>query len=194
MNNEQKTQNRTKSISNICTGAFSLLLFVGIAACAICDMAISHTLTWSLYPISSIIFAWLVFIPIIRFSEKGICGSLIACSIFIAPYLYILNKLIGTSDLFLPISIRMAFIGVVYLWLVFILFKTLKARKLLATAISLLLAIPVDILIFFTLSKMISETFDVWHIVSFFIMILTASAFFILDFIAKKKRIEGKES
>lgn len=134
MNNEQKTQNRTKSIPNICTGAFSLLLLVGIAVCAICDMAISHTFTWSLYPISSIIFAWLVFIPIIRFREKGICGSLIACSIFIAPYLYILNKLIGTSNLFLPISIRMAFIGVVYLWLVFILFKTLKARKLLATA------------------------------------------------------------
>lgn len=119
---------------------------------------------------------------------------MIACSIFIAPYLYILNKLIETSNLFLPISIRMAFIGVVYLWIVFILFKTLKARKLLATAISLLLAIPVDILIFSILSKIISETLDVWHIVGFFIMILTASAFFILDFIAKKKRIEGKES
>lgn len=194
MNNKQKTSNGTKSIQNICTGAFSLLLLVSIAVCAICDMAISHSFTWSLYPISSIIFAWLVFTPIIRFSEKGICGSLISCSIFIVPFLYVLNKLIGNSNLFFPISIRISFIGVVYLWIIFILFKILKARKFLATVISLLLAIPGDILIYFTISKMTSETFDVWNIVTFFIIILTASAFFILDFIAKKKRVEGKDS
>lgn len=192
MTNEPKTPNRTKSIRNICTGAFSLLLLVGMAVCAICDMAISHSFTWSLYPISSIVFAWLVFTPVIRYGKKGICGSLLACSIFIVPFLYILNDLIGNSNLFLPISIRMSIIGVVYLWIIFILFNKLKARKFLAAAISLLLAIPVDILIYFTLSKMIAETFNVWNIVTYVIMILTAGAFFILDFIAKKKQAEGR--
>lgn len=187
MTNERKTKNRTKSIQNICTRAFSLLLFVGIAVCAICDMAISHSLTWSLYPISSIIFAWLVFAPIIRYWGKGICGSLTTCSIFIVPFLYILDKLIGNSSLFLPIGIRMSVIGVVYLWILFLLFKRLKERKFLAAAISLLLVIPVDILIYLTLSKMISSTFNVWHIAGFFIIILTACAFFILDFTAKRK-------
>lgn len=75
MNNEQKVQNRIKSIQTVCACAFTLLLIVGIAVCAICDMAISHTFTWSLYPISSIIFAWLVLIPMIRFGEKSFTGQ-----------------------------------------------------------------------------------------------------------------------
>lgn len=70
MSNEQTIQKRTVFTNKIYAGVFSLLLIVGIAACAICDVAISHAFTWSLYPISSIIFAWLVFIPIIRFGKK----------------------------------------------------------------------------------------------------------------------------
>lgn len=193
MNHNKITKSKTNSIQNIRTGVFSLLLFIGIAVCVICDMAISHSFTWSLYPISAIIFAWVVFIPIIRYGRKGICGALVVCSIFIVPYLYVMNKLIGNSNLFLPLSIRMALIGVVYLWLVFILFKILKARKLLAAAISLLLAIPVYILISFTLSEMNLETLDVWNIVNVVILILAAGAFFALNSIAAKKRSAGRD-
>lgn len=188
MKNEQTIQNRAKSIHNIYTGAFSILLFVGIAVCVICDLAISHTFTWSLYPINAIIFLWLVFIPIIRFGKKGIRSSFIAFSIFIIPFLYALNSIIKVSDLFLPISISMAFIGVVYLWSIYILFTKLKTRKLLATAITFLLLIPIDVLITFSLSKTISESLNVWDIIGFFIVTIIAIVFFIIDFSTQKKQ------
>ena len=102
MNQEQAqaSQDRSRSMHNIFTGAFSLLLFIGIAVCAICDTAISRSFTWSLYPISAIVFTWLVFIPMIKFGKKGVCGSLLMCSIFIVPFLYVLHRLIRVSDLF----------------------------------------------------------------------------------------------
>lgn len=73
MNQEQVqvSQDRSRSTHNIFTGVFSLLLFIGIAVCAICDTAISRSFTWSLYPISAIVFTWLVFIPMIKFGKKG---------------------------------------------------------------------------------------------------------------------------
>lgn len=190
MNNRQAVQHNTNSIQNICAGAFSLLLLVSIAVCAICDMAISHTLTWALYPISSIIFAWAVFIPIIKFGKKGIFGSLIACSVFIVPFLYVLDKLIKASNLFLPIGISMAFIGILYLWIVFILFKKLQTRKLLAAAIMLLLAIPADALITFTLSAMVSNSvIDIWDILGFSIAVTASIVLFSLDFTIQKKHL-----
>ena len=72
MNQEQAqvSQDRSRSMHNIFTGAFSLLLFIGIAVCAICDTAISRSFTWSLYPISAIVFTWLVFIPMIKFGKS----------------------------------------------------------------------------------------------------------------------------
>ena len=45
---------------------FSSLLFVGLLVCIICDFAISNQFTWSRITTSSIAFAWLVFIPIIK--------------------------------------------------------------------------------------------------------------------------------
>ncbi len=40
---------------------YSTALFIAIAVCLICDLAISGVLTWSLIPLSSIAFAWVDF-------------------------------------------------------------------------------------------------------------------------------------
>ena len=42
---------------------FSVILLTGIMVCIICNIAISGNLTWSLIPVSSIVFAWLIFFP-----------------------------------------------------------------------------------------------------------------------------------
>jgi len=184
---DKAAANKVKSIYNIFAIVFSLLLLTGIIVCAICDLAISGNFTWSLFPISSIIFAWPVLFPVMKFGKKGICGAMIAFSILIVPFLYVLNCLIETSGLILPIGIRMAVISVVFLWVVFALFKILKSRKLFASAISLLIAIPVCLLINFNLSQFISEPLiDDWDILTFFIVIIAASVLFI---IAWRKRV-----
>lgn len=188
MNFEQTIQSKFKDMKKILAGVFSMLLLIGIAVCGICDLAITHTFTWSLYPISSIVFAWLVFIPAIRFGKKGICGSLISCSVFIAPFLYVLNKLINTSSLFLPVSLSMAAVGVAFLWITFILFKILRARKLLAAALTILLLIPANVLISFVLSKLTSEVLvDMWDIMDFSIAVIAAVLLIIADLLVQKR-------
>lgn len=165
---------------------FSITLFIGMIVCAICDIAISGDLTWSLIPISSIIFTWVVSLPFIILGKKGILGSLISVSIFIIPFLYILSELVRGKAVF-SIGAVIAIISVVFLWLIFITFRRLRLRKLAATGITFLISIPYMLTINIILSRMISEPiFDIWDILSVFILMIFAFTFFVCDY-AKSK-------
>lgn len=165
---------------------FSTMLFIGFIVCAICDIATSGKLTWSMIPMSSIIFAWIVSFPVMILGKKGFLGGLIAISIFTIPYLYILSDLINVKAVF-SIGAIMSLISIVYLWILFGIVNRLKMRKLFALGIIFLSLIPFMILVNIALSKFISEPIiDVWDILSIFIMLIVAFAFFVCDY-AKNK-------
>lgn len=173
---------KTNSIQNIFAAGFSIMLLLGIIVCAICDVAIFDTFTWSLIPISSIVFTWLSFFPVIKYGKKGIVGSLVALSFFTVPFLYMLSSLIENNDLILPIGIRMTAISIAYLWIAFALFYRLKSQKLLAAATSLLLFIPVHLLINYTLSKIIAEPLiDLWDLLAFAIIAVAVAILFMIN-------------
>ena len=49
---EKSVKRKMVSFQNILTISFSMFLLTGVIVCSICDVAISGTFTWSLYPIS----------------------------------------------------------------------------------------------------------------------------------------------
>lgn len=161
---------------------FSTALAIGVVVCAICDVAISGAFTWSLIPISSIIFAWVVCFPVIILGKRGIAGSLAALSIFIFPYLYILGELVKVREVF-SIGVAVSVISLVYLWLVFAVFRRLRARRMRALGIAFLVTIPFMLAINVALSGMIGEpVVDVWDILSAFILLTAAFSVFIWDY------------
>jgi len=181
---------KAKSIQNICAAVFSIVLLLGIITCAICDLAITGGFTWSLVPISAILFAWFSFIPVIKYGTKGTVISLIALSICIVPFLLVLNSVVDGDGLLLSIGIRMSAISIAYLWSVFAIFKILKSKKLIASAVSLLLAIPCSLLINFVLSKIISTAlFDVWDATAIAIIVVLTIILFFIDFTARKRKM-----
>lgn len=185
---DKTTKKRVKSLQNVCAFVFSVLFIIGIVVCIICDIAISGALTWSLIAISSIVFSWFMIFPIIKYAEKGIAGSLAALSILIIPYLYVLNKLIETNGMIFTIGIRMSVISIVFLWIIFAVFKILKERKIFAAAISVLILIPVQVLINVTLSKIFSEPLiDVWDVLDILIIMIVAIVLFAFDYMKRKK-------
>jgi len=185
----------TETILNISAAIFSGLLLLGILACTIVDIAIAGTFTWSLIPISSSVFAWLLFFPIFKFRLKGIIFSLIIFSVLVIPFLFILNNLVDSGGFLIPIGIRVSIVGSAYLWIVFVIFKILRKRMLMASAFSLLLGIPLSLLINFILSNFINATiFDVWDAMSFSIVIILTVFLFTMDyFLQKRKRTKSRE-
>lgn len=192
---DKAVKRKTNSIQNICAIIFSIIILISILICIICDVTISGTFTWSLIPISSIVFSWAIIFPIIKYGKKGVVRSLIVLSILILPFLYVLNSIIETNDLIFLIGIRMYIISIIYIWIIFGLFKFLRLRKLTICAISLLFIIPTYVLINFMLSKIINEPLiDIWDILVLIIVILIVAILIVIDFItAKKQNLTIKE-
>ncbi len=167
---------------------FSVILLTGIMVCIICNIAISGNLTWSLIPVSSIVFAWLIFFPGIVLGKNKIIASLISLSIFILPYLFLLGNLIKTKEIF-SVGAVMAVPSIIFLWIIIAIFNYIgKTRKLLALGIIFLLAIPFMFIINIILYKMIAEpVFDIWDILSIFILSILAFISFICGY-ARKRR------
>ena len=179
--------NRIKLAQNISSVAFTSLCFIGVLVCIICDRAIFGVLTWSLIAVSSIVFGWLVLIPVVRLWEKGIWWSLAALSVFIFPYIGMLDRLIPETILF-SVAVWAAPAGIVYLWTVYGLF-TLLNRKWLAAGITAVLAFPVMLLLNWVLTGLLGTAFlDSWDWLTFLTIGAAAVVFFGLDFRSWKKR------
>lgn len=186
---DRAVKSKARTLQSVCALAFSFLLLAGIVVCVICDLAFSGGFTWSLFPISSIVFGWLVVFPVLKFGVKGIWGSLLAVSVFILPFLLVLDRLIPSDGLILSIGIWTSAISLVFLWIVFALFQFLRTRKWVAAAVSLLLGIPLCLCINGSLSAMIAAPLvDVWDGMTFAILIAGAIVFFFADRVARKRK------
>ena len=166
---------------------YSTALFIAIAVCLICDLAISGVLTWSLIPLSSIAFAWVVTLPGILLGKKGMVMSLTSLSVFVIPYLYLLSLLVKTHTVF-TIGTATAIPGLIFLWLVFLIFNHVgKARKSMACCLSFLAAVPIVFIINLILSNMIGEPIlDAWDVLTVFLLLLSAFISFAADHHPKK--------
>ena len=187
-NYEQKTDKNNITKNMVIPILFSATLLTGIMVCIICNIAISGNLTWSLIPVSSIIFAWLIFFPGIVLRKNKIIASLISLSIFIIPYLFLLGNLIKTKEVF-SVGAVIAVPSIIFLWIIIAIFNYIgKTRKLLALGIIFLLAIPFMFIINIILSKMIAEpVLDIWDILSGFILLILAFISFICGYARKRK-------
>jgi len=183
--NKKKYYNYNHIISIIC----SILFITAILVCTICDVAINKRFTWSLYPISSIVFTWLVTFPTITFGKKGILYSLIILSISIFPFLLILNILIDkTIPVFLIGSI-MSVISLVLIWAMYFIFKYLHNKLYLAFAIATASLIPTYFIIEIALHFLINEPLiDIWDILSLSILVIISVVLFVVDYFRRKAK------
>lgn len=184
---EKSENKKIISFKNILALSITIILLLGIVVCSVCDLAITGNFTWSLYPISSIVFAWFIIIPPIKFGAKGLAYALTAFSVLIIPFLYLLSVIVNWENLIMPIGVRMSVVSIAYLWIVYLIFRWLKTRKIMALAFSLLLLIPLCLVINLSLSLFISEPLiDLWDIISFGIIFVISTVLFIVDHIKIK--------
>lgn len=177
---DRSVKTKFKNILSVIHATVSLLFLTAVITCIICNYAVSGSLTWAWYPISSILFSWLILLPIMILDKKGICISLAVFSILTIPFLYILEKIIGTADLIMPIGVKSSIIGIIYLWIVFLLFNKAKIRKYISVALALLLSIPVTAMINSVVDSCIGGSGpDIWDMLVYCILTsLTITVFF----------------
>ena len=178
---------RTGRMNKLMSVLFSIALLIGIMVCLICDIAISGRLTWSLIPVSSLGFAWVIVFPGMILGRRGVVASFVSLSVFILPYLLLLSLLLEVKEVF-SIGAVMAVISIVFLWIVVGIFCLVgKAKKRVALGITFLMAIPFQFVINFSLSKRIGEpVFDIWDTLSIFLLLIFAFVSFLWDYDKKE--------
>ena len=189
------TKSKARMAQDIAAGAFSITLLLGIFVVCIVNAATAGALTWGLIPISACIFTWLVTFPVVKSGGRGVIGSLVAASLLIVPFLYVLdlviNRLMVDIAPIFSMGVRIAPLGVVFCWVAFLLFKKRKTRRLRAAAILVLLASPLT----FFINIIIADTldlprFDIWTVLNVMTPVVAAAILIIIDLLIQKK--DGK--
>lgn len=179
---DRAVQTKTKSVRRVLGLVLTALLLTGMAVCVICDLAISGGLGWSLIPVASCAFGWLVLFPVIRFDKRGLQIGAINLSVAVFVYLAVLELLIGTGGWIVRLGFPVAALSVGFLWLAAGLFRWLNRRKLLAAAITLLLTCPFWLVLNAVIVSLVGgPSVDSWDILGMLVVLLGAIGFAIAD-------------
>ncbi len=182
-NNENALSTR-KILAIVLSGCFA----IGMLACTICNLAIEGTMTWALIPISALIFAWGILFPTVLLGKGGIRLSLIALTVEIIPFLFVLNYILHVKEI-ISVGVAPAIVGVGYLWLVQLIWSRLKKRKNFAIGVCILILVPAQLAINLIVTIAIAQnSLDVWDGVGDFIMVGIAVVFFVLDYCERKRK------
>lgn len=179
---KRKNENSIK-VNVIIADIITILFLTGIFTCIICDLRTAGGITWSMITTSSILFTWMIVIPLIIATKRRILKSLVSLSILIIPFLYVLSVIIKVKAIF-SIGAAMTVVGILYLWSLWGIHYKFSARtnKMLATGLSILLAIPFNIIANVILAIMLAEPmFDMWDGLAAFLLLITGIPFIVYD-------------
>ena len=116
---------------------FTLLCIVAVCTCLIVNYAIDQRISWAVYPIVSVPVGWLLFIPLIhRKYTLAVC----ILTLISIPFLYLLDKASGTSDWFCGLGFPLAIMGIVTIWLIYLLYRFLKISQWYKAAITVFIS------------------------------------------------------
>lgn len=155
---------------------------VAALVCMICDLVMSGTYTWSLPVYPSLGLGWLVCTPLLLARRHPAHWSLAALTAAVLPYLCVMGWLLR-APLMIRISLWVAPMALVYLWLVYALCLRLGGRNWLIAGWSLLLAAPLGAGINFVLDRYLTASgyHEVW------IALLLAAACFTVDYVLRRR-------
>ena len=148
----------------------TLLCLTAVMVCAICDYAITKTLTWSLIVLLSLMAGWLISAPFFLAERKAIKKSLAVISIITIPFLAGLSAVLELP-LILSMGSSIAGLSIAAAWGIYGIFVKYQKRIFLAFALSLLIVIPLacgitHITAYFIESVSMDFVSDLFHIIT----------------------------
>ena len=182
------TKSRIKDIRAALIVAISALSFLGIIICMICDFAITGRLTWSLFPVSSLVYFWLITVPAIVCVKREIFCSLVLVSFLTIPFLFALEKIIGINGLIMPLAIPIFVTSIFYLWVAYLMIGRTKWPKYISVATTFFVGLPIALGINFIISNRTGEPIiDIWDILAYVILFILSVLIFGVGYIRNKR-------
>ncbi len=177
------------SFSDLTMWINSICVFVAVFICIICNMAFTNTSGWLVYPICSLIFGWLVLMPILYYKKRGIKTSFAIITALVMPFLLVIDQFDGGVHWFLPIGVPVSATGIVFMWILYGLLIKLRNIRFTVPAIIFLiglLCICIDMIVKHALGDAgFPWSYLVASITSFLAIVIS-----IFGFVMKKRSLQ----
>ncbi|XJS10429.1 hypothetical protein ACF3NG_09875 [Aerococcaceae bacterium WGS1372] len=107
-------------------GAITAVFIFVIIACIALDLLSIGRISWSAITGVTIVFAWGLILPLFFRWASAIMGTLVAFSVLILPYLFILDRVIGADSLLTNVAVPITGVTIVYLWALYFMYTRLN--------------------------------------------------------------------
>jgi len=89
------------------------------------DFLLNGRITWSLYPVYSVFFTWLICIAPLLYKYRGFPTLAVSLGVFstlLLPYLWLMDLVWTQTRWFMPIALPISLAAIVFLWLGYLAF------------------------------------------------------------------------
>lgn len=164
-----------------------VLAFVSLAFLLI-DFISANSITWSGIASVSMLFAWGIILPLFFRLTTPVMSSLIAFSILIIPYLFLLNMVIQVNNILVNVAIPITALALLYLWAIYFVYQQLHLALFHFLAVCAFGLVPVVILVNLVISREFNvPLFTIWNIIGLIILIGVGVG---LIYLVRKRKIE----
>ncbi|MDO5844139.1 MAG: DUF6320 domain-containing protein [Methanocorpusculum sp.] len=101
----------------------SILVIIAVFVCIVCNFAVNNSMTWMVYPVTSILFGWIVIMPVLYYKKDGVKYSLGLITTFGLLFMLILEQWSGIVGWFIPLAVPIFIASVIYGWILYFLFR-----------------------------------------------------------------------
>ena len=137
----KSTTQKLERVKNIAFSLLSSAIILTAVICMICDFCIAGRLNWSLIVLASLLFSWLLLLPLLKARGRIIVKFLALLSVAVFPHLFILSRLVEAPMLF-RMGAVISLISLIGIWCIYASFVKISSRKIRAAGIVLLIIIP----------------------------------------------------
>lgn len=120
----------------VLSALLALCLLAGLI-CLVVDVAVSRAVSWSLYPIGALALLLCACAPALLCGAHRAEYTALALLLSISAYLFLVQRLSGTSGWALPLGVPLTAVGCGSLWAILKAFQKLRHNKYYACAVSL---------------------------------------------------------
>ena len=117
----------------------SMIFILAGFICLLCNVVVTRTINWSLYPVDAMLLVWLTVAPWFLITKHRLVLSFAAFTISLIPYLFLIERLSAAKGWVVPFALPILGITLPGLLIVVLLFSYTKINRISLSAFAVLI-------------------------------------------------------
>jgi transcriptional regulator with XRE-family HTH domain len=175
--------------ANYITAGVTIIFLCAVFICIICNVAVSGSVDWALYPAGGLCVAWLVIVPLIKAKKHRALAALTGLSVSVMPFLFLVEFLLPVKGWVIPLALPIVLMAVPSLYITTLVWAYSKMNRFYALALTcLLLGVAANLAINQWVARYVNESnINISNIIIELSFAFLSVLFFVLGCVRRKR-------